>query len=170
MLKNMWDKVKIVAVAVLFGYCGWILKPTPPIEAVEKLPPDVVERIVFKDNIIYRNSRQKGPSKVFVPPEGKSRIDLKENGKIEVVVQTKGVCFRPGLGIIWQDDRVLASSSLKIAYWSRFGLAGGIPLDKKEWKYPHFGITYRVSAKWNPEVLLAVNAKKDLVFGLRLSF
>lgn len=64
---------------------------------------------------------------IYTPPEGKAVISQDLTGKVTIQNTNKGFCIEPGLaGQVDTSGELSLGFSLRVAYWDRYGIGGGI--------------------------------------------
>ena len=86
-------------------------------------------QVTISENLIQELRRAKdGKVKTitrFLPPEGKTRVEIPKSGKPRVVVDSSGFTFRPGLSVYYFNG-LKAGMSTKVFFWGRYGAVGNI--------------------------------------------
>lgn len=97
----------------------------------------------------------------------KAAITIKKSGEVVVVAQTKGFVFEPGIAIAQGEDLMLGVD-VQWAYWKRWGSSGGIMVDRKG--KPRLFVSANYNVWQNTSFFVALDHRKDLAVGVRLSF
>lgn len=131
------------------------------------LPKDSDSKVIIKPGETKIITKWK-VQREFVPAEGRTELDVKEDGTVSVRTKTKGFAARPGLGLVYTHPRLVPALDIKLIYHNRLGMAAGVPIRKDLWRQPYVAATYQISA--NTAGFIGINNKKKIVFGLRVGF
>ena len=127
----------IVLVGIVFVLKWQVYKKERKVEAlafkeakVQSLNKDLKAQIVLSQNEVRVAKRTK-ENKVevrssYLSQEGKVLVCVgKNNGKMSIKTQNKGVCMRLNAGLAYTDDGYVGIG-LKFFYWGRWGCEAGL--------------------------------------------
>lgn len=177
----------LVAIA-LFHYCARKQAERDEVRYGTTLQEDEQEKIVFdqtrrtllrvrrKVSDSHSGSGSSSSAELHLPSSyvttqergvRKAAITIKKSGEIVVVTKTKGFTFEPGLAIA-QGERLVLGADVQWAYWKLWGTSAGIMFDQKGKGSLYVSANYNV---WqNTSFFVALDHRKDLAVGVRLSF
>lgn len=133
------------------------------------LKADETAKVVVEASKVGRATRQPDgtvrSTRRFVPPEGKTVVTVKTDGKVEVFVRTRGWCLAPGIGGAYHGGKAAGVIDVKWGYWGRVGGVTGFTFPKFD---AYIGPSFQVYR--NTSLFVGYSLRQMIVAGFRLSF
>ncbi|GHT38621.1 hypothetical protein AGMMS49593_08420 [Endomicrobiia bacterium] len=169
----------VVVAAVTIGCVKLTHKSDKPEEVIAAIPPNVKSETVIASNKVTvttkvvkkRDGKTQETTKrieKYIPPEATVKYTVKDDGEVDVKVNTKGFCHTLEIAVLRDMNHSYLGVGAKFFYWSRFSASVGAEIydfNKVRFK-PYVSVDYTIPYLKNTKVGLNYNFSN---IGIKLS-